>query len=73
MEKLGRFLLGPNDTPKNGIYTGDAKFLAKDIPDESVDLIFTDLPYPKEYLYCFRDLAEFSSRILKKDRVLDDI
>ena len=38
--KLGPYLLGPNDTPENGIYTGDARELAKAIPDESVDLIF---------------------------------
>jgi len=39
---LGPYLLGPNNTPENGIYTGDARELAKAIPDESVDLVFTD-------------------------------
>lgn len=49
IDHLGPYLLGPNDTPENGIYTGDARELAKAIPDESVDLVFTDPPYPKQY------------------------
>jgi len=42
---LGPYHLGPNDTPENGIYTGDARELAKAVPDESVDLIVADPPY----------------------------
>ena len=34
----------------NEIITGDARELAKDIPDNSIDLIFTDPPYAKEYI-----------------------
>jgi len=44
-DRLGPYLLGPNDTPENGIYTGDARELAKLIPDESVDLVLTDPPF----------------------------
>lgn len=62
--KLGPYLLGPNDE-NQGIYAGDAMELAKEIPDESVDLIFTDPPYPKKYLPCYEWLAEESARILK--------
>ena len=29
--KLGPYELGPNDTPENGIYTGDARELARAI------------------------------------------
>jgi hypothetical protein len=47
MERLGPYLLGPNDTDENGIYCGDARELAKAIPDESVDLIFTDPIYDR--------------------------
>jgi len=43
--KLGQYELGPNDTPENGIYCGDARELAKAIPDESVDLTLTSPPY----------------------------
>jgi len=42
---LGPYLLGPNDTSENGIYCGDARLLAKAIPNESVDIIFTSPPY----------------------------
>jgi len=64
---LGPYLLGANDTPENGIYTGDAKKLVKDIPDESVDLIFTDPPYMREYLPLYGWLGEAAARILKPD------
>ena len=61
--RLGPYLLGPNDTPENGIYHGDARKLALDIPDESVDLIFTDPVY--QNIDDYRWLAETASRVLK--------
>lgn len=61
--KLGPYLLGPNDTPENGIYTGDAKELAKLIPGESVDLVFTDPVY--QNIDDYRWLAETAMRVLK--------
>lgn len=63
---LGPYLLGPNDTPENGIYTGDARELAKVIPDESVDLVFCDPIYDR--IDDYRWLAETASRVLKMDR-----
>ena len=36
-----------------------------DIPDESVDLIFTDPPYGEESIPLYKDLGEFASRVLK--------
>ena len=63
---LGPYLLGPNDTPENGIYTGDARELAKAIPDESVDLIFTDPVYDR--IDDYRWLAETGARVLREDR-----
>lgn len=65
MMKLGPYVVGPNDTLENGIYTGDARDLAKAIPDGSVDLIFTDPPYPKEYLPLFEWLSKEAARMLK--------
>ena len=62
---LGPYLLGPNDTPENGIYTGDARELAKAIPDESIDLIFTDPVYDR--IDDYRWLAETGARVLKMD------
>ena len=61
---LGPYLLGPNDE-NQGIYTGDARELAKAIPDESVDLIFTDPVY--QNIEDYRWLAETAARVLKPD------
>lgn len=56
MDKLGPYHL-------NSIVTGDARELAREIPDESVDLIFTDPVYDRidDYLW----LAETAERVLK--------
>jgi len=66
--KLGCYELGPNDTPENGIYCGDARLLAKAIPDESVDLIFTDPVY--QNIDDYRWLAEMGVRTLRENRAL---
>lgn len=55
--------LGPYSL--NSIITGDARELARAIPDNSVDLIFTDPPYPREFLPLYGWLAETAARILK--------
>lgn len=60
--------LGPYEL--NRIYTGDARELAPAIPDESVDLIFTDPPYPREYLHLYEWLAVEARRVLKPDGFL---
>lgn len=36
------------------------------IEEESVDLILTDPPYPKEYLHCWKELAQFAAHALKE-------
>lgn len=64
VDKLGPYLLGPNDE-NQGIYTGDARVLAESIPDESVDLIFTDPVYDR--IDDYRWLAETAARVLKPD------
>jgi len=50
---------------KNAIVTGDARELAKRIPDESIDLIFTDPVYDR--IEDYEWLAETAMRILKPD------
>jgi len=55
---------GPYDL--NTIVTGDARELAEAIPDESVDLIFTDPVYDR--IDDYRWLAETAARVLKPDR-----
>lgn len=56
MESLGPYQL-------NTIITGDARELAREIPDESVDLIFTDPIYDR--IDDYRWLAETAARVLK--------
>lgn len=50
---------------RNQIVTGDAKILAEAIPDESIDLIFTDPIYQRIDDYAW--LAETAARVLKSD------
>ena len=49
----------------NTITTGDARELAKLIPDESIDLIFCDPPYIKEHMHLYGWLSEVASHKLK--------
>ena len=58
MATLGNFEL-------DQIYTGDARELAKGIPDNSVDLIFTDPPWDDASMPLYQWLAECSSRVLR--------
>jgi len=44
---------------------GDFSKVLDDIPDGSVDLILTDPPYAKDYLYLWIELSELAKRILK--------
>ena len=48
------------------LYLGDAMEMAKGkVANSSVDLIFTDPPYPKKYHYCYEWLAKEAARALK--------
>lgn len=49
----------------NQIITGDARELSKGIPDNSIDLIFTDPPYDRASLPLYGWLAEEAARVLK--------
>ena len=44
---------------------GDCRELSKELPDSSIDMVFTDPPYPKEFLELFSWLGKESARILK--------
>jgi site-specific DNA-methyltransferase (adenine-specific) len=50
----------------NTIECADLRIAAMDIPDESVDMIFTDPPYNRSALDLYGYLAEIGSRVLKK-------
>jgi len=49
----------------NTIILGDCSEIMKSIPDETIDLVFTDPPYSKEYLYTYEYLANDCPRIMK--------
>ncbi len=44
---------------------GDFRDLIKEVANDSIDLVLTDPPYPKEYLPLWTDLAREASRVLK--------
>lgn len=50
---------------RNQIVTGDVRELATRIPDESIDLIFTDPPYLREFLWTYPMLAHLGARCLR--------
>ncbi len=50
---------------ESGIRLGDFREVLADIPDESVDLIFTDPPYEKTSVNLYPEVAEFGLRVLK--------
>lgn len=54
----------------DSIVLGDALELSKGIPDDSIDLIFTDPPYLKKYFYLYPWLAETASNKLKTGKRL---
>jgi DNA modification methylase len=54
-----------NQIDSNTILHGDARQLSQHIADESIDLIFTDPPYPGKFLPLYEWLAEEAARVLK--------
>lgn len=48
-----------------GLYLGDFRHLGDKIPDESVDLIFTDPPYDRKAIELYDGLGEFAARVLR--------
>ena len=47
------------------IYNEDCFEGIKKLPDESIDLVITDPPYSKKYLYCYDYLANECPRVMK--------
>jgi len=51
----------------NGIlYCGDCLEMMKNFPDESIDLVLTDPPYLRKYLYTYDYLANYCPPIMKR-------
>ncbi|MHB8324796.1 MAG: DNA methyltransferase [Candidatus Dormibacteria bacterium] len=56
----------PAIIPEDGeIWQGDFREVGRDIPDASVDLVFTDPPYGTDYLEVWPDLGRLAYRVLK--------
>jgi DNA modification methylase len=49
---------------------GCMKSVLRDVPENSVNLVYTDPPYLAACLRCYEDLSRLASRILKDDGVL---
>ena len=47
------------------ILTGDFRELSKNIESDSIDLVCTDPPYPREFLPLWADLGRVAARVLK--------
>ena len=48
------------------IYNSDCRLVLPLIPDKSIDLVLTDPPYPREFMWVWEYLSEHSSRIIKE-------
>ena len=62
LANASQYLSTPDDFT---LLFGDMQDECKAIPDNSIDLLITDPPYPKEYLHLWDELAIASQRILK--------
>jgi site-specific DNA-methyltransferase (adenine-specific) len=66
-------LVGDRVTPyyeQDGIviYCGDCREILPEIPDASIDMIFTDPPYLREFIHLYNVLGEHAARVLKPGR-----
>ncbi|MGA9169475.1 MAG: DNA modification methylase, partial [Nitrososphaeraceae archaeon] len=72
-QKRKQFLLLANSESKISfpegvkLILGDFVEYSKDIPSNSIDLIFTDPPYGEEYLHLYKSLFEVAHKVLKDD------
>ncbi len=62
---LAEAMIEDCDLPPNvAIWEGDFREAGRDIPDDSVSLIFTDPPYDEEAIALYGDLAQLAARVL---------
>jgi site-specific DNA-methyltransferase (adenine-specific) len=58
--------INDNDIPNDcRLIVKDIKELSSELEPDGVDLIITDPPYPKEYLYLYEELAKLAKYVLK--------
>jgi hypothetical protein len=61
---------GENKTIPDGYELHNTSFISAPIEKDSIDLILTDPPYPKEYLPLWRELGKFARLYLKPGKFL---
>jgi hypothetical protein len=70
-KKIAKLLLEANTNPtislpeRTKLINGDSFEYTKDLPDNSIDLIFTDPPYGLGTIPLYRELAKIAARLLK--------
>jgi 16S rRNA G966 N2-methylase RsmD len=64
-KRAAQLAMRPEVELPEGIFHGDFRELSDQIPDASVELIFTDPPYDKEAAPLYEAAAEVAARILK--------
>ncbi len=71
-ESQERSKIAPTDTSVGTItiLAGDFRVRGAEIPDNSVDLVFTDPPYHEQYIPLWNDLGALAARVLKPGGVL---
>ena len=60
-----RHAVSRSTNSKIELHHGDFREVASNIPDESIDLILTDPPYPEEFRHLWKDLGVVAERVLK--------
>lgn len=53
------------ETELGKLYHGDARDAVSILKEDSIDLIFTDPPYPRQYFYCYEQLAWIFPHFMK--------
>lgn len=61
-EKMLKYIENDNS---NEIIIKNVDFREADIEENSIDLIITDPPYPRQYIHLYKDLAVFAEKVLK--------
>jgi DNA modification methylase len=64
---LGHYKTGQRGSEWHGVYEGDSVELTKAIPDNSIDVIYSDPQYHKSHLPLYGWLATEAMRILRPD------
>lgn len=65
LEKLAKEAERIPQDERYTLYLGDAIEQGANIPDNSIDLILTDPPYPKDDIECWSKLSKLAERVLK--------